>query len=729
MVCVKRRIRLLVLNAALGPLDYTVPDGIVVEPGSVVIAPLGPRKVTGIVWDEGRLPGAEVPAEKLRAILEAVAVPPLAEPLRRLIEWTADYYCAALASVARMVLSSGGALGGPSTTTEYRLSGGAPERMTEQRAAAIEALEGEQGTIRELSGLAGVSEGVLRGLVNQGVIEPVSVAIDRPYPPADPDYHQPALSSDQLRVAKRLVKAVNAGKYAPFLLDGVTGSGKTETYFEPVAEAIRLGRQVLVLLPEIALTENFLSRFEQRFGVPPVLWHSSLKSTERRRAWRAISQGPDNGGAQVVVGARSALFLPYANLGLIVVDEAHEVSFKQDDGVRYNARDVSVMRARFEGLPVILASATPALESLHMATSGIYERLELPSRFGGAQLPDIQLVDLTIEKPGSGRWLAQPLVKGIEERLGRGEQSLLFLNRRGYAPLTLCRNCGHRFQCPNCSAWLVEHRLSNRLACHHCGFEGPVPSECPECGEKDALVACGPGVERIADEVAELFPEARVAIATSDTLNSPDRAAEFLAKVEAKAIDVIVGTQLVTKGFHFPELTLVGVVDADLGLEGGDLRAAERTYQQVAQVAGRAGRGAKPGEVLIQTRHTDAPVIAALADGDRDAFYAAETEARRDAGAPPFGRWASIILSSEDDREAREAATRLGDTRPRSDDLYILGPAPAPMALLRGRYRYRFLINARRTASLQATIRDWLDRHDFPPGVRVGVDIDPYSFV
>ncbi len=725
----KPRIRLLVLNAALGPLDYTVPDGMAVEPGSVVIAPLGPRRVTGIVWDEGRLPGAEVPAAKLRPILEVIDVPPLAAPLRRLIEWTADYYCAALASVARMVLSSGGALGGPSTTTEYRLSGGTPERMTAQRAAAIEALEGEQGTIRELSGLAGVSEGVLRGLVNQGVIEPVTVAIDRPYPPADPDFHKPALSQDQMKVAGRMAQAVEAREYAPFLLDGVTGSGKTETYFEPVAQGIRLGRQVLVLLPEIALTENFLARFEARFGAAPVLWHSSLKSTERRRAWRAISKGPENGGAQVVVGARSALFLPYTNLGLIVVDEAHEISFKQDDGVRYNARDVSVMRARFEGFPVILASATPALESLHMATTGVYEKLDLPSRFGGAQLPDIKLVDLTVEKPGAQRWLAGPLIAGIEERLARGEQSLLFLNRRGYAPLTLCRNCGHRFKCPSCSAWLVEHRLSARLSCHHCGFETQVPNACPECGEPDCLVACGPGVERIADEVAELFPEARVAIATSDTLGSPERAGQFLAQVQNRAIDVIVGTQLVTKGFHFPELTLVGVVDADLGLEGGDLRAAERTYQQVAQVAGRAGRGSKPGEVLIQTRHTDAPVIAALANGDRDAFYQAETEARRDAGAPPFGRWASIILSSEDEREARSSAARLGDTRPHADDLYILGPAPAPMAMLRGRYRYRFLINARRSANLQETIRQWLGAHDFPPGVRVGIDIDPYSFV
>ena len=719
------RVRLLVLNAALGPLDYSVPDGMAVEPGSVVVAPLGPRTVTGIVWDEGRLPGTEVAASKLRPLREVIPVPPLSAPLRRLIEWTADYYCAALASVARMVLSSGGALGGPTTMTEYRLSGGLPERLTPQRLAAIEALDGEQGTIRELSGIAGVSEGVLRGLVNQGVIEPVTVAIDRPYPQADPDYDQPDLSPDQQEVAGELVRALQARKFAPFLIDGVTGSGKTETYFEPVAEAIRMGRQVLVLLPEIALTENFLSRFEDRFGAAPVQWHSSLKSTERRRAWRAISEG----SAQVVVGARSALFLPYADLGLIVVDEAHEISFKQDDGVRYNARDVSVMRARFEQLPVVLASATPALESLHMASTGTYTKLDLPSRFGGAQLPEIKLVDLTQEKPASGRWLAAPLIAGIEARLEAGEQVLLFLNRRGYAPLTLCRNCGHRFKCPNCSAWLVEHRLSARLACHHCGLETKPPDACPECGEGDCLVACGPGVERIADEVSALFPEARVAVATSDTLGSPERAAQFIAQVREGAIDVIVGTQLVTKGFHFPELTLVGVVDADLGLEGGDLRAAERTYSQVAQVAGRAGRGEKPGEVLIQTRHPEAPVIAALANGDRDAFYEAETEARRDAGAPPFGRWAAIIISSEDEREARESAVRLGDTRPHLPDIHILGPAPAPLALLRGRYRYRFLVNARRSANLQDTLREWLGRQQFPPGVRVGVDVDPYSFV
>ncbi len=719
------RVRLLVFNPVLSVLDYRLPEGMATEFGSLVIAPLGPRQVLGIVWEKERLAGEEVPETRLRPILEVLPVPPLSAPLRRLIEWTADYYVAPMNAVARMALGSTAALRGGGTTTEYRLSGHEPKRLTPQRLAAIDALHGEQASIRELAELASVSDGVLRGLVSAGVLEPVTVDLDRPYPRARADHDVPELSPDQQAAADTFIAAVKAQEFAPFLLDGVTGSGKTECYFEAIAEAIRMQRQVLVLLPEIALTQNFLRRFESRFGVPPVLWHSSLKASERRRAWRAIVSGH----AQVVVGARSALFMPYAKLGLIVVDEAHEVSFKQDDGVRYNARDVAVIRARFESVPVILASATPALESLQLAEAGVYTKVDLPARFGGAELPEVSIVDLRSEVPERGRWLAPRLVAGLRERLARGEQSLLFLNRRGYAPLTLCRHCGYRFQCPNCSAWLVEHRLSRRLACHHCGHQTGIPDECPECHTPDCLVACGPGVERIADEVAELLPEARVAVVTSDTLNSPEKISAFVQAAEDKLIDVIVGTQLVTKGYHFPDLTLVGVVDADLGLEGGDLRAAERTYQQVAQVGGRAGRGDKPGEVLIQTRHPEAAVIAALAAGDRDAFYAAEAEGRRDAGAPPFGRWAAIIVSSETEAEARDAAKAIGAMAPNLPDVMVLGPAPAPLSLLRGRYRYRLLINARRTAQVQDIIREWLGGLSFPQGVRVGVDIDPYSFV
>ena len=719
-----RRARVVTMNAALGPLDYRVPDGMGVEPGSVVVAPLGPRQLLGVAWEAERLPTNEVPDGRLRPLASVVDIRPIAAPLRRLAEWTADYYLAPLASVLRMVMPSSAALEGSRQLTEYRATGLVPDRLTPQREKALAALEGRQGAIRELADLAGVSNSVLRGLVNAGALEALVVDADRPLACPDPDHAPPKLNDDQRDAAASLVAAMGQG-FDPVLLDGVTGSGKTEVYFEAIAECLRQGRQALVLLPEIALTEPFLKRFEARFGCAPVAWHSDLRSSQRRRAWRAIASGE----AKVIVGARSALFLPYPNLGLIVVDEAHEPSFKQEDGVQYHARDTAVMRGLFEEIPVILSSATPAIESRHMVEIGRYREVTLPQRFAGASLPEMRAVDLTQDPPPRGRWLAPSLVAELSANLERGEQSLLFLNRRGFAPLTLCRNCGHRFQCPNCTAWMVEHRLMHRLACHHCGHVMPPPKACPECGAEDSLVACGPGVERIADEVAELFPEARTAIVTSDTIWSPLRAAEFVGAMEQGAIDVVIGTQLVTKGYHFPNLTLVGVVDADLGLTGGDLRAAERSFQQIQQVAGRAGRGDKPGRVLVQTHDPGAPVIAALVAGDVPGFYAAETEARREAAMPPFGRLAAIVVSAEDSSEAEAVARRIGRAAPEVEGMAVFGPAPAPLAMLRGRHRQRLLVHARRTLDVQDVIREWLTSVEWSAKVRVSVDVDPYSFL
>jgi primosomal protein N' (replication factor Y) len=596
--------------------------------------------------------------------------------------------------------------------------------MTPQREKALAALQGRQGTIRELADHAEVSDAVVRGLVNSGAFEAVMVDADRPLPVPDPDHAPPDLNEDQQGAASSLVAAVGKG-FDPVLLDGVTGSGKTEVYFEAIAECLRQGNQALVLLPEIALTEPFLKRFEARFGCAPVAWHSGLRSSERRRNWRAIASGE----ARVTVGARSALFLPYPNLGLIVIDEAHEPSFKQEEGVQYHARDTAVMRAKFEDIPVILSSATPAIESRHMVEVGRYREVSLPHRFAGASMPEMHAIDMTQDPPPRGRWLAPSLVSELEANLERGEQSLLFLNRRGFAPLTLCRHCGHRFQCPNCTAWMVEHRLMHRLACHHCGHVMPPPKACPECGEEDTLVPCGPGVERIADEIAELFPEARAAIVTSDTIWSPQRAAEFVGAMEAGEIDIVIGTQLVTKGYHFPNLTLVGVVDADLGLSGGDLRAAERSFQQIQQVAGRAGRGDKPGRVFVQTHDPDAPVIAALVSGDAPGFYSAETAARREAAMPPFGRLAAIVVSAEDSSEAEAVARRIGHAAPEVEGMAVFGPAPAPLAMLRGRHRQRLLVHARRSLDVQDVIRDWLAAIEWSPKVRVSVDVDPYSFL
>jgi len=719
------RARLIVLNSALGPLDYRVPHGMTVEPGSIVVAPLGPRQLIGVVWEPERLKTEEVGDNRLRPLIQAYDLPPLSAPLRRLVEWTADYYLAPLASVLRMALPSSGALEGARSITEYRATGQIPERLTPQRAQALERIGDRQGLIRELGIVGGVSDGVIRGLVKTGAIEAIEVTIDDPFPLPAPDHDPPALEPAQGQAAAELRDAVDARTFAPYLLDGVTGSGKTEVYFEAIAQAVRLGRQALVLLPEIALTEPFLKRFAARFGCDPVPWHSGLRQSQRRRAWRAIASGE----ARVVVGARSALFLPYPKLGLIVVDEAHEPSFKQEEGVQYHARDVAVMRAKLEEVPIILASATPAIESRHMVEIGTYKELRLPDRYGGARLPDMAALDMLQDPPPRGRWLAPELVRALEDNLAAGEQSLLFLNRRGYAPLTLCRHCGYRFQCPNCTAWMVEHRFTRRLACHHCGHMMPVPNACPECKEEDALVACGPGVERIADEVKALFPEARTAIVTSDTIWSPAKAAEFVARMEGGEIDIVIGTQLVTKGYHFPNLTLVGVVDADLGLAGGDLRAAERSFQQIRQVSGRAGRGERHGRVLVQTHDPSARVIQALVSGDAEGFYAAETDARREAAMPPFGRLAAIIISSEDQAEATATARAIGRGAPRRENMAVFGPAPAPLAMLRGRHRLRLLVHASRAVPVQDIIRDWLADVHWPRSVRVSVDVDPYSFL
>jgi primosomal protein N' (replication factor Y) len=517
---------------------------------------------------------------------------------------------------------------------------------------------------------------------------------------------------------------VAAGGYGVTLIDGVTGSGKTQVYFEAVAQTLRRGKQALVLMPEIALTTQFLDRFAERFGTRPAEWHSQLSPRKRARTWSAVAAGE----AQAIVGARSALFLPYADLGLIVVDEEHESAFKQEDGVVYQARDMAVVRAHLGGFPIVLVSATPSLETVQNVAAGRYRALHLPDRHGGALLPKIEAIDLRRDRPSRQSWLSAALRTALAETFAAGEQALLFLNRRGYAPLTLCRNCGHRLQCPNCSAWLVEHRFRGKLQCHHCGHQIAMPAACPACAAAASFAACGPGVERLAEEVRALFPEARTALMTSDTVTGPLAAEAIVEAVATHAIDLLIGTQIVAKGHHFPMLTLVGVVDADLGLAGGDLRAAERTYQLLHQVAGRAGRADRPGRVLLQTYDPAHPVMQALVAGDRDRFLAEEAADRKRAGMPPFGRLAALILSGSDVDAVDRLGAELARTAPRVEGVEVLGPAPAPMALLRGRHRRRFLLKCRRDQAPQPLIRDWLAPVKLRGDLRLQIDIDPYSF-
>ncbi len=731
-----RRCAVLLPLPLRGAYDYLVPEGLAVEAGAVVRVPLGGRETLGVVWDrpDGGDGGEEVAAGRLRAIVDRLGRVEIPEVSRRFVDWVADYVMAPPGAVLRMVLTSSG-LGQPAKPRRaWRLVEGAAAqaeatRMTAARRRVLAvAADGLARGASALAAEAGVGTSVVKGLVEAGLLEAVLLP-DAPFPRPDPGLPGPTLSPRQAAAAEHLVKAEGEG-FSVTLLDGVTGAGKTEVYLEAVAAALAAGKQVLVLLPEIALSTQLLERFERRFGVPPGAWHSELRQGLRRRTWQAVADG----SLPLVVGARSALFLPFKNLGLIVVDEEHEAAFKQEDGVHYHARDMAVARARLGEIPVVLASATPSLESLVNVAAGRYGVEHLPLRHGAAELPKAELIDLRRWPPppieGLGQsWLSLPLRDAVRETLERGEQVLLFLNRRGYAPLTLCRRCGHRMQCRHCSTWMVEHRLAGRLQCHHCGATEPIPQHCPECGSEDSLTACGPGVERLAEEAAALFPSARRALFSSDLLAGPSEAAALARAVVDREVDLLIGTQLVAKGYHFPDLTLVGVVDGDLGLAGGDLRAGERSFQLLQQVSGRAGRAERPGRSMIQTSDPEHPVMQALAAQDREAFLAAEGRARREAGLPPYGRLIALIVSAPDANRADAAAAQLARAAPRQQGVRILGPAPAPLAVLRGRHRRRFLVQGPRGRLVQVVVRAWLDQVRLPGTVQLTVDVDPQSFL
>jgi primosomal protein N' (replication factor Y) len=719
-----RRVPVLLPLPFDGPLDYAVPDDLSVVPGSIVEVPLGARLVRGAVWDGAPDPTLE--AKRIKPISAVNEVPPLPEVSRRFVDWVAAYTVSPPGLVMRMAMSVSAAFEPGRQRAAWRPTGIEPARMTPGRLAVLDAARAlGVATTGELAEEAGVGAGVVRGLADAGALEAVLLPADAPFPVPDLARPGPSLSPAQGAAADALVAAARADRFSATLLEGVTGSGKTEVYSEAIAATLARGRQVLVLLPEIALTSAVFARFTARFGVPPATWHSELSSRERRRVWLGVAEGR----APVVIGARSALFLPFRDLGLIVVDEEHDGAYKQEDGIAYHARDMAVVRANLGRIPVVLVSATPSLETIANAEAGRYAHVHLPERHGAAVLPTVAAIDLRAQPPPRGRWLSPPLLRAMAETLARGEQTLLFLNRRGYAPLTLCRTCGHRFQCPNCAAWLVEHRFHRRLVCHHCAHAVPVPEACPGCGAKDSLAACGPGIERVAEEVAEVLPQARTLVVASDTLPGPAAAAEAFGRIERHEVDLVVGTQIVAKGHHFPLLTLVGVVDADLGLAGGDLRAGERTWQLLSQVAGRAGRADRPGRVLLQTHDPDAPVMRALVANDGAAFLAAEQAARRDDGWPPFGRLAALVVSAPDEARAAAQARALARAAPRRPDVLVLGPAPAPLALLRGQHRHRLLVKAPRTVNLSTLVRDWLAATPQDGAVRIQVDIDPQSFL
>ena len=709
------------------PYDYLVPEGMRVAPGQFVVAPLGPVEYLAVVWtrpeDE---PPPDIKPEKLRAIIEVIDdVPPLPRVSLDFADWVANYTLSSPGMVLRMMMSAGRAFDPPAPRYGVRLVGSRPSRMTPARARVIEAASNGMIWVKSsLAEAAGVSVSVIDGLVDSGTL------IAEPLPdwhalPLDVGRKRAKLTEEQQEAARELLSHTRDG-FTVTLLDGVTGSGKTEVYFEAIAQALAGGHQALVLMPEIALTSQFIARCEERFGAKPAEWHSGVPAPQRGRVWRAVAESK----AKLVVGARSALFLPFPDLGLIVVDEEHDAGYKQEERVTYQARDMAVVRGALGKCPVVLSSATPSIESLVNVEQGRYRHIRLGTRYKADGLPAIAAIDMRASPPERGKWLSPVLIDAIAEALRRGEQALLFLNRRGYAPVTLCKKCGFKFECPNCSAWLVEHRFRRRLECHHCGTFVPIPEKCPHCEAENSLVACGPGIERIAEEVAELFPDARRVLLSSDLTPNITELRQTLREIEEREVDIVIGTQLVAKGHHFPGLALVGVVDGDLGLAQADPRAAERTFQLLTQVTGRAGRDAIPGRGLIQTYMPEHPVIAALVSGDRDTFLAREIEERRKATMPPFGRLAALLVSASSREAAESYARDVARAAPAAAKIEVLGPAEAPLAVIRGRYRFRLLVKATREADLQAYLRLWLSSVPKAKGdIRLTVDIDPYSFL
>ncbi|MDE7547293.1 primosomal protein N' [Acetobacter fabarum] len=720
-----------------GPFDYKAPASMALKPGDIVSVPLGNRRQTGVVWNTQTTlppdlahptPGKTVADNRLRAVAERLELPPLNAELRRFVDWVAAYTLSPPGMVLAMTLRLHMKGATPAPTMGWAPHPAPPDglRITPARQKVLDLMvDGCPRTTPDIASAAGVSAGVVKGLADAGALRPVLLEPASPFARPDPLHHQPVLEGAQKEAATALRHSVQDKKFSVTLLEGVTGSGKTEIYLEAIAACLEQGQQALVLLPEIALSAQWMDRFTRRFGVRPAVWHSEIGQKARRQTWL----GASDGSATVIVGARSALFLPFCNLGLIIVDEEHESLFKQEEGVIYNARDMAVVRARLAGFAAVVVSATPSLETLANAQAGRYQRLALPTRHGGASLPQTHLLDMREAPPERGLFLSPRLVEDIAATLEREEQAMLFLNRRGYAPLTLCRTCGHRMECPHCTAWLVEHRNRQVLSCHYCDHTEPMPPVCPTCKTEHSLTAIGPGIERITEEARQCFPDARILVMSSDTLGGPAATAEAVARIARRDVDLIIGTQIVAKGWHFPHLTLVGIVDADLGLGGADLRAGERTIQLLHQVAGRAGRASAPGRVVLQSYMPEHPVMQALLSGDFDQFMEQEAEQRRHGFWPPYGRLAALIISAETPQAADDAAARFGRAAPYGEGIQVLGPAPAPLAILRGRHRRRLLLRTWRSIAVQPILHRWLGLVPLDRHVRVEVDIDPVSFL
>ncbi|MBL0848912.1 MAG: primosomal protein N' [Candidatus Liberibacter ctenarytainae] len=713
-------VSVLVLQASSGPYSYSIPVGMRVELGSIVRVPLRSRIVIGVVWYQS---AQTIPTYKLRPIEYCYDCFPLSQKMCEFIQWISNYTLSSLGLVARMVVSALSEL--EKTEENIQFTGILPRINTAARLRVINKIkEGKIWKKKDLIRVAKVSSSVIEGLKNQGTIKQIFLNSCSAMGSPDINFFLPVLSQSQQAIVRQILPLCR--NFSVLLVSGVTGAGKTEVYLEIVSEVLSLGKQILILLPEISLTSDVLKRFEKRFGVKPVEWHSSLSLGMRGRIWRQVAQGT----ISAVVGVRSALFLPFKNLGLIVVDEEHDLSYKQEDGILYNARDMAIVRGKIESFPVVLVSATPSVESRVNGVSGRYHFLHLPTRYQNSSLPELRLIDMRNQAIEYGKFLSVEMINSIRATLERNEQTLLFLNRRGYAPLTLCHACGNRMICPYCSCWLVEHRSRNKLHCHQCGYIVVYPKSCVHCGAVGRMIACGPGVERVAEEVREYFPLARISVLSSDLDGGIKKLRLQLEAISKGEFDIVIGTQLVAKGHNFPHMSLVGIVDGDLGLSGADLRASERTFQLMSQVTGRAGRFGLKSLGLIQSYQPEHAVMQTLISGDSNAFYESEIRTRKEVSLPPFGRLAAVIVSGEKSQEVEAYACSLKHSAPMSSDISVFGPAEAPLFKVRKRYRFRLLIQGQRRSNLQKFFVDMCKKAlKKPHSLHVQFDIDPQSFI
>lgn len=723
-------VKVLIPNVVNAGYDYRLTGPATL--GQFVACRVMNRPYIGVVWGFG---DSGLPPEKIKdvsAVYDArLAITDL-QWIAKMSGWT----LMAPGAVLRLIVNVPDAFSPPKMEQLYGLNITDAVRMTASRQAVADAFasnDNEPMSATDVQNIARVSPSVVRTMISGGILVPKEQRA-RPTEYNSPEYHDCGnivLNPEQQSAADVIGAAIDRGGFSVHLLDGITGSGKTQVYFDAAWRAYSRGGSVLLMMPEIALTAQFMHRFAARFGAAPVVWHSNLTAARRREIWRGVLRGE----IRMVVGTRSALFLPWQNLGLIVVDEEHDTSYKQEDMGNYHARDMAVLRGKIAGFPVVLASATPSAETLQNVASGKYQVLRLTSRVGGAQLPKIETIDLRENRPEpyqvsdvlNNGFLSVPLCNAISDTIAAHRQVMLFINRRGFAPIVQCKKCGWVAGCPDCSVGMTYHRAVGKLLCHMCGRTAPMPTKCPDCGGDVSMR--GAGLEKIAEEVSVRFPSARVALVSSDTISTRQSLERIVAKMESGEIDIVIGTQILAKGHHFPNLTLVGVVDADMGLFGTDFRAAEHTFQQLFQVAGRAGRGEFPGRVLLQTYQPQHPVLCAICAGDRDAFMAADMASRQSAKMPPFGQLIAVIVECQREDTLKKYCAGLAAAAPCAPGVKIMGPIAAGVYQIRNWYRMRFLVMGGPTTLLQPVVAHWLRAIKQPANMRVKVDVNPQNFM